>query len=230
LRVLLVEDDLRLATALAGTLRQAGYAVDHAADGDDAAAAGESEPYDAAVLDLGLPGRDGIAVLAGWRRAGRTMPVLILTARDAWADKVEGFKAGADDFLTKPFRAEEVVLRLRALVRRANGHADTVLRSGALAFDTLLGVFTMDGAALSLTAFEWRILAYLIHRKEQVVSRSELSEHVYEDHVERDYNSLEVMIGRLRRKVGRDRIQTVRGQGYRLTAEDEGAGAGGGLP
>ncbi|WP_374440917.1 response regulator [Stella sp.] len=231
MRVLLVEDDLRLATALAETLRRAGYAVDVAGDGDRAAAQGETEPYDAAVLDLGLPGRDGIAVLHGWRRAGRTLPVLILTARDAWADKVEGFKAGADDFLVKPFRAEEVVFRLRALIRRAHGHGDTVLRCGAIAFDTLLGVFTLDGAALTLTAFEWRILAYLIHRREQVVSRSELSEHVYEDHVERDYNSLEVIIGRLRRKVGRDRIQTVRGQGYRLTAEEGGeGGADGSLP
>ncbi|BBK44517.1 DNA-binding response regulator [Allostella vacuolata] len=235
MRVLLAEDDARLATALADTLRQAGYAVDHAADGEEAAAIGETEPYDAAVLDLGLPRRDGIAVLTGWRRAGRTMPVLILTARDAWADKVEGFRAGADDYLTKPFRLEEVVLRLRALIRRANGHADTVVRSGPLALDTLLGVFTLEGVALSLTAFEWRILAYLMHRKERTVSRAELSEHVYEDHVERDYNSLEVMIGRLRRKVGRDRIVTVRGQGYRLTAEAETAGdreepgAGGGI-
>lgn len=230
MRILLVEDDLRLAAALADTLRRAGYAVDVAGDGETAAAQGGTEPYDAAVLDLGLPGLDGIAVLQGWRRAGRAMPVLILTARDAWADKVEGFKAGADDFLVKPFRAEEVVLRLRALVRRANGHADPVLRCGALAFDTLLGVFTLDGVALPLTAFEWRILAVLMHRRDQVVSRTELSEHVYEDHVDRDHNSLEVMIGRLRRKVGRERIRTVRGQGYRLTAGEEDGGADARLP
>ncbi|MCC7272358.1 MAG: response regulator transcription factor [Alphaproteobacteria bacterium] len=222
MRVLLLEDDLRLATALADTLRRAGFAVDHAADGEDGAAMGESEPYDAAVLDLGLPGRDGIAVLTGWRRAGRAMPVLILTARDAWADKVEGFRAGADDYLTKPFRLEEVVLRLRALVRRAAGHGGSVVRCGAIALDTQLGVFTLDGAPLILTAFEWRILAYLVHHAGRVVSRTELSEHVYEDHVERDHNSLEVMVGRLRRKVGRARIETVRGQGYRLSAGGDG--------
>ncbi|MGE0716079.1 MAG: response regulator [Alphaproteobacteria bacterium] len=217
MRILVAEDDDPLAAALTDALRRAGYAVDRSADGEDAAAMGEGEPYDAVVLDLGLPKRDGIAVLTGWRRAGRTMPVLILTARDAWADKVEGFRAGADDYLTKPFRLEEVVLRIRALVRRAAGHGGAILQVGPLALDTQLGVFTLDGAPLALTAFEWRILAYLAHHAGRVVSRTELSQHVYEDHVDRDHNSLEVVIGRLRRKIGRDRIATVRGMGYRLT-------------
>ncbi len=218
MRILVVEDDARLAAAVAAALREAGYAVDTATDGDEAAAVGASEPYDAAVLDLGLPARDGICVLTGWRAHKRTMPVLILTARDAWADKVEGFRAGADDYLTKPFRVEEVVLRLRALLRRAAGHADPVIRCGGLALDSQVGAFTLDGLPLRLTAFEWRILAYLIHHAGRAVSRSELSEHAYEDHVDRDYNSIEVIIGRLRRKIGRERIATERGLGYRLTA------------
>lgn len=223
MRILLVEDERRIAKPLADALREAGFAVDTAHEGEDAQALGESVPYDAVVLDLGLPKRDGIEVLSAWRKAGRNMPVLILTARDAWADKVEGFRAGADDYVTKPFRTEEVVVRLRALVRRAAGYADSVIRCGALALDTQMGTFALDGMPLKLTAFEWRILAYLVHRAESVVSRSELLDHAYEDHVDRDYNSIEVIVGRLRRKIGRERILTVRGMGYRLTANPDGA-------
>jgi two-component system OmpR family response regulator len=218
LRILLVEDEKRLADVLGVSLREAGFAVDLAHEGEDAQALGDSVPYDAVVLDLGLPKRDGIEVLSAWRKAGRNMPVLILTARDAWADKVQGFRAGADDYLTKPFRTEEVIVRLRALIRRAAGFADSVIACGDLALDTQLGAFTLSGMPLKLTAFEWRILVYLIHRAESVVSRSELVEHAYEDHVDRDYNSIEVIVGRLRKKIGRDRILTIRGMGYRLTA------------
>lgn len=218
MRVLIAEDDRRLGEMLAATVRAAGFAVDLAHNGEQADELGASEPYDAVVLDLGLPRRDGISLLTEWRRAGLTMPILILTARDAWSDKVEGFRAGADDYLTKPFRPEEVVLRIRALVRRAAGHADPVLRCGRLALDTQTGVVSLDGLPLRLTAFEWRLLAYLMHHRERVVGRTELSEHAYEDHVDRDHNSLEVIIGRLRRKIGRDLIVTERGLGYRLTA------------
>lgn len=221
MRILVVEDDARLAGTLSSAIREAGFAVDVAADGERADDLGTTEPYDAVVLDLGLPRKDGIALLTDWRRTGRTMPVLILTARDAWSDKVEGFRAGADDYLTKPFRVEEVILRLRALMRRAAGHADPVLRCGRLSLDTQIGVMSLDRLPLRLTAFEWRVLAYLMHHAERVVSRTELSEHAYEDHVERDYNSLEVIIGRLRRKIGRDCIVTERGLGYRLTASIE---------
>jgi two-component system OmpR family response regulator len=174
------------------------------------------------VLDIGLPKMNGIEVLSHWRKGAGAMPVLILTARDAWADKVEGFRAGADDYLTKPFRVEEVLLRMRALIRRASGHAHPVLRAGALELDTQLGQFSYEGLPLKLTAFEWRVLAYLIHHAGRIVSRTELSEHVYEDHVDRDYNSIEVIIGRLRKKIGRDRILTERGQGYRLAVEPDG--------
>lgn len=219
MRLLLVEDDLRLAGQLRNALREAGFAVDWAADGEQGAFLGETEPYDIAVLDLGLPGRDGIAVLKAWRAQGRAMPVLILTVRDGWSDKVAGFRAGADDYVVKPFRMEEVIVRARALVRRAAGHAASVIACGGLSFDTQLGAFTHEGLALKLTAFEARILAYLIHHAERAVSRSELSEHLYEHDSDRDFNSIEVVIGRLRRKIGRSAIETVRGQGYRLTAD-----------
>jgi two-component system, OmpR family, response regulator len=219
MRILLVEDDARLSASLAGALREAGFAVDIAADGITAEHLGAHEPYDAAVLDLGLPKRSGIEVLSNWRSGKRTLPVLILTARDAWSDKVEGFRAGADDFPTKPFKLEEVLLRLRALIRRASGHANPVLRAGALEFDTQHGTFLLDGMPLKLTAFEWRVLSYLMHQSGRTVSRTELSQHAYEDHVDRDHNSIEVIIGRIRKKIGREVIATERGVGYRLAAE-----------
>lgn len=225
MRLLLVEDDARLAQQLRHALRDAGFAVDWAADGEQGSFLGATETYDAAVLDLGLPQCDGLSVLKQWRERARSMPVLILTVRDGWSDKVAGFRAGADDYVTKPFRMEEVVIRLRALVRRAAGHAASILACGPLCYDTQLGVFTHDGLQLKLTAFEARILAYLLHHSGRLVSRAELSEHVYEHDAERDYNSLEVLIGRLRRKIGRSRIETVRGRGYRLT---DGSGDDGG--
>ncbi len=218
MRILLVEDDADLGPAIARALRAEHFAVDIAANGIDAGHLGETETYDAAVLDLGLPHKDGVSVLRDWRAARRDMPVLILTARDAWSDKVAGFKAGADDYLTKPFRVEELVMRLRALVRRAAGHAATRLECGPIAFETQTGQFELDGLPLKLTAFEWRVLSALMLRKDAVIERLDLLERVYEGDADVDSNSLEVIVGRLRKKIGRDRIETVRGRGYRLTA------------
>lgn len=216
MRVLLVEDDKHLAVRIADALRTERFAVDIASNGEDGQHLGDTEGYDAAVLDLGLPKVDGVSVLRSWRARGRNLPVLILTARDAWSDKVEGFRAGADDYLTKPFRVEELVLRLRALVRRANGHAQTQLQCGPLKYDTQTGAFELDGYPPKLTALEWRILSCLMMRKSAVVERLDLLEHAYERNADVDSNSLEVMIARLRRKLGYDLIETNRGRGYRL--------------
>jgi len=218
MRVLLVEDDPGLADELARVLRGENMAVDVADNGEDGAHLGDTEQYDVAILDLGLPRLDGLAVLQAWRATGRALPVLILTARDAWSEKVAGFKAGADDYLTKPFRPEEVVMRLRALVRRTTGHAGPRITCGRLAFDSQIGHFELDGLPLKLTAFEWRLLSTLMLRKEMVVDRSDLIERLYEYDMGVDSNSLEVLIGRVRRKIGADMIETVRGRGYRLTA------------
>ncbi len=217
MRVLLVEDDRDLADGIARALRAEHFAVDVATSGEDGAHLGSTEAYDVAVLDLGLPRRDGISILGEWRAGGRALPVLILTARDAWSDKVQGFKAGADDYLVKPFRVEELVMRLRALVRRAAGHAASVIRCGSVAFDAQTGQFERDGMPLKLTAFEWRVLSCLMLRKEIVVERLDLLERVYEGDADVDSNSLEVIVGRLRRKIGAELIETVRGRGYRLT-------------
>jgi DNA-binding response OmpR family regulator len=216
MRILLVEDDPDLGEAIARALRAEHCAVDLVRDGIDAQHLGETELYDAAVLDLGLPGQDGATVLAGWRAAGRALPVLVLTAREAWADKVGAFKAGADDYLTKPFRVEELMMRLRALVRRAAGHAQPRIACGPLAFDSQTGQFELDGLPLKLTAFEWRVLSQLMLRRDVVIERLDLLEHVYEGDADVDSNSLEVIIGRLRRKIGATLIETVRGRGYRL--------------
>ncbi len=218
MKILLIEDDRALADAVARALRAENFVVDVAANGEDGQHLGDTEPYDAAVLDLGLPKVPGIAVLRAWRAAGRTLPVLILTARDGWSDKVEGFKAGADDFLVKPFRIEEVVMRLRALVRRAAGHAAPTITCGPLSFDAQLGTFTIDGLPLRLTALEWRVLSCLALRKEAVVTRLDLMARVYDGDAEVDSNSLEVIVARLRRKIGHALIETLRGRGYRLTA------------
>jgi DNA-binding response OmpR family regulator len=217
MRVLLVEDDPGLAEELARVLRGEKWAVDVADNGEDGAHLGDTEQYDVAILDLGLPKVDGLSVLQAWRTAGRTLPVLILTARDGWSEKVSGFKAGADDYLTKPFRPEEVVMRLRALVRRAAGHAAPRIACGRLIFDSQIGHFELDGLPLKLTAFEWRLLSTLMLRKEMVVDRSELIERLYEYDMGVDSNSLEVLVGRVRRKIGAEMIETVRGRGYRLT-------------
>jgi two-component system OmpR family response regulator len=217
MRVLLVEDDAALADAIARALRAEAFAVDVADNGEDGGHLGATEAYDVAVLDLGLPKRDGLSLLADWRAGGRTLPVLILTARDAWSDKVLGFKAGADDYMVKPFRVDELVMRLRALVRRAAGHAASVIQCGPLAFDAATGQFQLDNLPLKLTAFEWRVLSALTLRKNVVVGRLELLERVYEGDADVDSNSLEVIVGRLRRKIGASLIETVRGLGYRLT-------------
>lgn len=217
MRVLLVEDDHALASELAKVLRGESFAVDVATNGDDGWHLGDTEPYDAVVLDLGLPRQDGVTVLRRWREDDRQMPVLILTAREGWSEKVAAFKAGADDFLMKPFRSEEVVMRLRALARRAAGHGSSRISCGPILFDTQLGHFEFDGLPLRLTAFEWRVLSALTMRKDVIVDRSELLQRVYEYDAEGDSNSLEVIIGRLRRKIGANMIETVRGRGYRLT-------------
>ncbi|HEX8446600.1 MAG TPA: response regulator transcription factor [Sphingomonas sp.] len=219
MRILLVEDDAVLADGIARALRAEHFAVDIARNGEDGGHLGSTERYDAAVLDLGLPKRDGIAVLRDWRSGGRDLPVLILTARDGWSEKVEGFKAGADDYLVKPFRVEELVMRLRALVRRAAGHASARITCGPIGYDAQIGTFERDGLPLKLTAFEWRVLSTLMLRKEVIVERSDLIERVYEGDADVDSNSIEVIIGRLRRKIGPEMIETVRGRGYRLTAD-----------
>lgn len=219
MRILLVEDDPDLGPAIAKALRRENCAVDLAANGVDAAHLGDTEIYDAAVLDLGLPDQKGVSVLKQWRQAGRTLPVLILTARDSWSDKVAGFKAGADDFMTKPFRVEELVMRLRAIVRRAAGHATTRIDCGPLTFESQTGQFELDGFPLKLTALEWRVLSALILSKETVIERLALLERVYEGDADNDSNSLEVIVGRLRKKIGARLIETVRGRGYRLTAD-----------
>ena len=216
MRVLLAEDEDGIAGHLARSLGAAGYAVDRAADGEAAQFLGETEPYDAVVLDLGLPKRDGLSVLRAWRADGHAMPVLILTARDSWREKVEGIDSGADDYLGKPFATEELLARLRALVRRANGRVDPILRHGGLELDPRAGRVTLDGTLVALTAMEYRILSYLMHRPDRVVSQGELVEHVYAQDFDRDSNTIEVLIGRLRKKLGKEAIVTLRGLGYRL--------------
>ncbi|HLS55853.1 MAG TPA: response regulator transcription factor [Zeimonas sp.] len=216
MRILVVEDEPTLRAQLADALRAAGYATDCADNGVDARHLGETEPYDAVVLDLGLPRIDGVTVLKSWRASGHAMPVLVLTARDSWHEKVAGIDAGADDYLTKPFHMEELLARLRALLRRAGGHSSAELRCGPLVLDTRSGRATVDGRLLPLTGHEYRVLAYLIHHCDQVVSRSDLIEHIYEQDFDRDSNTVEVFIARLRKKLPPGTIETVRGLGYRL--------------
>ncbi|SNT41490.1 two component transcriptional regulator, winged helix family [[Luteovulum] sphaeroides subsp. megalophilum] len=220
MKVLVVEDDRDLADQIAAALAQAGYTVELAHDGETGEFLGATETIGAAVLDLGLPGIDGIEVLRRWRGAGLGFPVLILTARDAWSDKVAGFRAGADDYVLKPFRMEEVTLRLSTLIRRAAGHATAELAAGALVLDTATGLATLDGMPLRLTAFEGKLLRYLMLHKGRVVSRTELSEHMYDRDADRDFRSMEVVIGRLRKKIGEARVETRRGEGYRLLPGD----------
>jgi len=216
MRVLLVEDEEDLARQLRDSLIDAGYAVDVAHDGEDGHFLGSSEPYDAVVLDLGLPVMDGVTVLERWRREGKTMPVLILTARDRWSEKVAGFDAGADDYVAKPFHMEEVLARLRALVRRAAGHASAELSCGPVHLDTRSAKVSVNGKNVKLTAQEYRLLAYLMHHQDKIVSRTELTEHLYDQDFDRDSNTIEVFVGRLRKKLGVDVIKTARGLGYRL--------------
>ena len=218
MRVLLVEDEAALATPLKQTLSEAGYAVDWVDNGRDAWALGGTQPFDAVVLDLGLPQMDGLSVLKRWRSEGMAAPVLILTARDQWHEKVAGIDAGADDYLTKPFHTEELLARVRALIRRAQGLASPTLVCGALALDTRSGRVTLGGHPVNLTSHEYKVLAYLMHRPGAVVSRAELTEHIYAQDFDRDSNTIEVFVGRLRKKLPPELIETVRGLGYRLVA------------
>lgn len=218
MRVLLVEDDARLRAQLRDGFEEAGYAVDTADNGRDGHHLGASEAFDAVVLDLGLPLLDGISVLQRWREAGVTLPVLILTARDSWHEKVAGIDAGADDYLAKPFHMEELLARVRALIRRAQGLASPLLQCGALSLDTRSSRVTLDGQPVVLTSHEFRLLSYLMHRPGSVVSRTELTEHLYAQDFDRDSNTIEVFVGRLRRKLPPEAIETVRGLGYRLVA------------
>jgi two-component system, OmpR family, response regulator len=223
MRLLVVEDDRDLNRQVSAALEAAGYAVDRAFDGEDGWFLGDTEPYDAIVLDLGLPKRDGISILEAWRKAGRTMPVLILTARDRWSEKVQGIDAGADDYVAKPFHMEEVLARLRALLRRAAGHATSDLAVGPVRLDARAGRVTVDGAAIKLTSHEYRLLSYLMHHAGRIISRSEIVEHLYEQDFDRDSNTIEVFIGRLRKKLGVDIIKTARGLGYVVGVDDESA-------
>ncbi len=219
MRILVVEDEPTLAGQLADALTDAGYAVDRADNGLDAHFLGDTESFDAVVLDLGLPQMDGLTVLGKWRSAGRTMPVLILTARDDWHQKVAGIDAGADDYLTKPFHMAELLARLRALIRRAGGHASALLSCGPLCLDTRSGQLTDDGRPVQLTSHEYRLLAYFMHHPGKVISRTELTEHLYAQDFDRDSNTIEVFVGRLRKKLPEGMIETVRGLGYRLVAQ-----------
>ena len=216
MRILLVEDDPDLSRQLKMALADAGYAVDHAPDGEEAQFLGETEPYDAVILDLGLPKVDGVSVLERWRREKMATPVLILTARGAWSEKVAGFDAGADDYLTKPFHMAELLARLRALIRRAGGHASAELVCGPVTLDTRSNKVHVDGQALTLTSHEFRVLDYLMHHRGRVVSRSELVDHIYAQDFDRDSNTVEVFIARLRKKLPAGLIETERGLGYRL--------------
>ncbi len=217
MRILLVEDDPDIARQLKQALSDASYAVDHAPDGEEAQFLGETEPYDAVILDLGLPKIDGVSVLERWRREGMSSPVLILTARDAWSEKVAGFDAGADDYLTKPYHTEELLARLRALLRRATGRSQPVLSCGGLRLDPRAARASVNGEPIRLTSLEYRLLHYIMMHQGRVISRTELVEHLYDQDFDRDSNTIEVFVGRLRKKIGPDRIETVRGLGYRLS-------------
>jgi len=223
MRLLVVEDDPDLRRQLTSALEDAGYAVDAAKDGEEGHFLGDTEPYDAVVLDLGLPIIDGVSVLEKWRRAGRKMPVLILTARDRWSDKVAGFDAGADDYVAKPFHMEEVLARVRALLRRAAGHATSEITVGPVALDTKGAKVSVNGMPVKLTSLEFRLLSYLMHHKGKVVSRTELVEHLYDQDFDRDSNTVEVFVGRLRKKLGVDVLHTIRGMGYTVTEPDDAA-------
>jgi len=214
LRVLVAEDDAPLREQLRAALTEAGYVVDVAGNGIDAAHLGAVEPLDAVVLDLGLPERDGLTVLREWRAAGIRLPVVVLTARGTWQERVLGIDAGADDYVAKPFEMEELIARLRAVLRRAAGHASTELVLGPLRLDTRRCKVSMDGRDVPLTPHEYRLLAYLIHHQDRVVSRSELTEHIYAQDQDRDSNTIDVFIARLRRKLGAEVIRTVRGLGF----------------
>ena len=221
MRVLVVEDDLDVARQVSDTLRQAMYVVDVVHDGEEGRFLGNTEPYDVVILDLGLPKLDGLSVLRHWRRTGRVMPVLILTARDTWREKVAGLRAGADDYLAKPFELEEMLARVEALIRRSSGHANPVLECGSLTLDVSTTRLTVAGRPVELTALEFRMLAHLMRHEERVVSKTELTEHLYDQDFDRDSNVIEVLINRLRNKLGAGLIKTHRGLGYQLTVPED---------
>ena len=216
MRVLVVEDEARIAEQLASACTDAGYVVDRAFDGERADFLAQTENYDAVVLDLGLPRVDGLTLLRRWRESGVTAPVLVLTARGSWHEKVQGIDGGADDYVAKPFRIEEVLARLRALIRRAAGQTSSSLRVGPVALDTRLARVTLDGTPVKLTSHEFRVLSYLMHHRDRVVSQAELTDHIYAQAFDRDSNTVEVFVARLRRKLGASFIETVRGLGYRV--------------
>jgi two-component system OmpR family response regulator len=218
-RILVVEDEPSLAHNVTGALGRAGYAVDCAADGRRADYLARTQTYDAVLLDLGLPGVDGLTLLRSWRDAGLALPVLILTARGSWSERVHGIDAGADDYLPKPFRIEEVLARVRALIRRAHGHAAPDLRCGGVTLDPRRSLVALNGRVVALTGHEYRTLSYLMHQTDRVVSRSELTEHIYAQSFDRDSNTVEVFVSRLRRKLGPSVIETVRGLGYRVRTD-----------
>jgi two-component system OmpR family response regulator len=217
-RVLIVEDENQLAQQLVSALSDAGYAVDRAGDGARADYLAQTERYDAVVLDLGLPRVDGLTVLRRWRESGLAFPVIVLTARGGWHEKVQGIDSGADDYVSKPFRMEELLARLRGLIRRASGQVTPEIHCGNVALDTRLAKVTLDGAPVKLTSHEFRVLSYLMHHRGRVVSQSELTEHIYSQDFDRDSNTVEVFVARLRRKLGASFIETVRGLGYRIGA------------
>ena len=216
MRILVVEDDVNLNRQLVEALQEAGYVVDKAFDGEEGHFLGETEPYDAIILDLGLPGRDGLSVLKEWRSKGMDTPVLVLTARGQLHEKIEGLNAGADDYLTKPFQVAELVARVRALVRRAAGNASSILEIGGVRLDMAASQVWYEGTPIKLTAHEFRVLGYLMQHRGKVVSRSELIDHIYAQDFDRDSNTVEVFIGRIRKKTHADLIETVRGLGYRI--------------
>ncbi len=216
MRVLVVEDEPDLQKQVKHALIDAGYSVDVASDGEEGGFLGDTEPYDAVVLDLGLPKVDGITVLRGWRQNERNMPVLILTARESWNEKVSGFDAGADDYLTKPFHMEELLARVRAIIRRSAGHASPLLECGPVLLDTRTGKVTINGEGVTLTAHELKVLSYFMHHQDRVVSQTELIEHIYDQDFDRDSNTIEVFIARLRKKLAPELIKTHRGRGYSM--------------
>lgn len=221
MRVLLVEDDAALSQSLQKELKSAGFAVDIADNGIDAEFMGDEEPYDAIVLDLGLPKRPGLEVLKNWRDRGNKVPVIILTARDAWHEKVDGFKAGADDYLAKPFHVEELIARMNAIIRRGSGEASSAFTLGGITLDEdTQTVATGEGEKFDLTGTEFRLLRYFMLNPGKILSKSRLTEHVYNFDSEKDSNVIEVYVKRLRQKLGQEVIQTRRGQGYVFEARD----------
>ncbi len=220
MRILVAEDEARIATDIAEVLTASGYVVDIAADGEDAWFRGETEDYAAVILDLGLPSLDGVTVLSRWRQQGCHMPVLVLTARGSWNDRVDGIDAGADDYLAKPFHMEELLARLRALLRRSVGHGAAVISHGSLVLDTRQMRLTIAGRPVQLTPLEYRMLSYLLHHRGRVVSQLELTEQIYAQDFERDSNAIEVLVARLRRKLKIKLIETRRGFGYLIANDD----------